>query len=116
MPVYNGNSKAKDLYYGGTKIKEAYYGNTKVYSGVKPSYYCYNYNGIDYRYFPIKPVSAGNYTCSMNLQYMYGVKVNNPSEFNYTFTATISSATESTIVFSGGSTAYTYSPNDDLYT
>lgn len=52
MPVYDGNSKAKDLYYGGTKIKEAYYGGVKVYSGIKPLYYCYRYTPYgNYYYF-----------------------------------------------------------------
>lgn len=45
MPVYNGNTKIKDIYYGGTKIKEAYYGSTKVYSSFTPQTITFNYTG-----------------------------------------------------------------------
>lgn len=45
MPVYNGNTKIKDIYYGGTKIKEAYYGSTKVYSSFTPQTVRFNYTG-----------------------------------------------------------------------
>lgn len=63
MPVYNGNSKAKDLYYGGTKIKEAYYGSTKVYSSAL--YYCYRVwvsNAYFYLYFKNKITTTGTTT------------------------------------------------------
>lgn len=46
MPIYNGNTKQKDLYYGNVKIKEAYYGSTKVYSSLNQ----YQYDVSDYEY------------------------------------------------------------------
>ena len=116
MPVYDGNSKTKDLYYGGTKIKEAYYGSTKVYTGVKPLYYCYIANNFSYIYLTIKPTTNGTYAYRIYDTVGYGVgsKASSSSMLNSGGNASISNTTDSSFVANGYT--FIYSQNDDLYT
>ena len=113
MPVYNGNSKAKDLYYGGVKIKEAYYGGTKVYSS-GPLYYCYTTTAMGqliYTYFTKKPVTNGSYTWyhTSNLG-----QASSSSSLTSSGQYSVTSATDNSFV--ANTYTNTYYPSGDLYT
>ena len=117
MPVYNGNSKAKDLYYGGTKIKEAYYNGNKVYSN-RPLYYCYKKDNMEqYIYSTEKITTTGSHQFSyyiMSLKRCYS-----SSEFNYTYSLNVSYVSGDTIApdLTGyGGDPWTYFQAGDLYT
>lgn len=120
MPVYNGNSKAKDLYYGGTKIKEAYYGSTKVYSS-GPLYYCYRgwlYDTYWYYYALEKPTTSGSVTFYTKRENYYLVQASNSSELNNPVTTSIKNVTENQFTFDEAYLNFTcnYYPSGDLYT
>lgn len=119
MPVYNGNSKAKDLYYGGTKIKEAYYGSIKVYNS-GPLYYCYRLldRGVyKYMYLSQKPTGP----CTITAHYKSSSdnsQVSSSSQLTYSANWTVTSATDSSFVItaSGKSATWDYYQSGNLYT
>ena len=111
MPVYNGNSKAKDLYYGGTKIKEAYYNGNKVYSS-GPLYYCYKDGAFDgYYYLKTKPTISGTYTMYWRNN---AVAASQSSELINSGSFSLTDVTSTSFVLN--TFTYTYYPSGDLYT
>ena len=130
MPVYDGNSKAKDLYYGGTKIKEAYYNGNKVYSS-GPLYYCY----LDYLGIPVYTTeevnSLGNLVTFFSNRYLYlkqkikisgtyiwyakdnYLKASSSMELNRSFSGTITPSQNDSIDIGGA--IFNRQSQDDLY-
>lgn len=108
MPVYNGNSKAKDLYYGGTKIKEAYYGSTKVYSSIKPLYYCY-----------INTFQGGSFFIYTSIEYEGYPPIGSTIKYitdPFFAQATTSSQLNGQATVTNDSPGYSRYPSGDLYT